>query len=138
MPRLLWVHAGRGVHHFEFHRPSRHPRVRRCSGTKWTVRNVAIDAVLRNYSTLLQAFERISAESHDDYGRTANGILTMLDKFNVYFGLKISFLVYGATEEVSELCKQEILHYNKLLLLLTRVNSSIKDKGMTVRLRHFK
>ena len=69
--------------------------------TRWTVRNVAIDAVLRNYCALLQAFERISAESHDDYGRRANGILTMLDKFSVYLGLKHSFLVFGATEQVS-------------------------------------
>ena len=69
--------------------------------TRWTIRNVAIDAVLRNYPALLETFERISSESHDDYGRRANGVLTMLDKFSVYFGLKLSFLVFGATEQVS-------------------------------------
>ena len=34
--------------------------------TRWTVRNVAIHAVLRNYPALLEVFNRISAEFHDD------------------------------------------------------------------------
>jgi len=67
--------------------------------TRWTVSNVAIDSVIKNYPALLEAFERISNESH--YGRRTNGVLTMLEKFSVYFGLKLSFLVFSATEQVS-------------------------------------
>lgn len=64
--------------------------------TRWTVRNVALEAILRNYPALLEAFERISLESHDDYGRRANGVLTQLG-----FGLKLSHLIFGGTEQVS-------------------------------------
>ena len=70
--------------------------------TRWTVRSIALDSVIRNYPALLEAFEIISMESHDDYGRRANGVLTMLEKFSVYFGLKLSFLVFSATEQVSK------------------------------------
>ena len=69
--------------------------------TRWTVRNVAIEAVVRNYSALLEAFEVIGRESHDDYDRRATGVLAMLEKFSVFFGLKLSYLVFGATEQVS-------------------------------------
>ena len=69
--------------------------------TRWTVRNLSIDSVIRNYPALLQAFQTIGAESHDDYGRRANGVLSLLEKFNTFFGLKLSFFLFSATEQVS-------------------------------------
>ena len=69
--------------------------------TRWTVRTEAIEAVLRNYPALLDALETISNESHDDYGRRANGILAQLERFDTYFGLKLSNLVFSATEQTS-------------------------------------
>ena len=65
------------------------------------MRTAAIDAVLRNYPALLEAMETISSESHDDYGRRANGILAQLERFDTYFGLKLSHLVFSATEQTS-------------------------------------
>ena len=56
---------------------------------------------LWNYPALLQAFQTIGAESHDDYGRRANGVLSLLEKFNTFFGLKLSFFLFSATEQVS-------------------------------------
>ena len=69
--------------------------------TRWTVKTAAIEAVLRNYPALLEALETISNESHDDYGRRANGILAQLERFDTYFGLKLSHLVFSATEQTS-------------------------------------
>ncbi len=69
--------------------------------TRWTVKTGAIDGVLRNYSALIESLEKISNESHDDYGRRANGILALLERFDTYFGLKLSFLVFSATEQMS-------------------------------------
>ena len=59
----------------------------------------AIDSVLGNYPALLEALEIIGNESHDDYGRRANGILVQLERF--IFGLKLSHLVFSATEDYS-------------------------------------
>ena len=68
--------------------------------TRWTVRTEAINAVLRNYPALLEALNQVR-ESPDDYGRRAGGILAQLEQFATYFGLKLSFLVFGATEQSS-------------------------------------
>ena len=57
------------------------------------MRSIALDAILRNYPALLEAFERISSSSY--------GVLTQLGKFSVFFGLKLSHLVFGGTEQVS-------------------------------------
>ena len=35
--------------------------------TRWTVKTKAIDAVLRNYATLMETLETISSECRDDY-----------------------------------------------------------------------
>lgn len=69
--------------------------------TRWTVRSIAIDAVLRNYTALLDALEEINEESHDEFGQRAEGILSSLVEFKTFFGLKLSHLVFSATEQVS-------------------------------------
>ena len=58
--------------------------------TRWTVCTGAIDAVLRNYPAIIEALATISEDSHDDYGRRANGLLSQLEKFETFFGLKLS------------------------------------------------
>lgn len=47
------------------------------------------------------ALNTISNESHDDYGRRANGILSQLEHFDTFFGLKFSHLIFSATEQTS-------------------------------------
>ena len=47
--------------------------------TRWTIRNVAIEAVVRNYPALQEASEVIGKESHDDYGWRATDVLAMLE-----------------------------------------------------------
>ena len=66
---------------------------------RWTVRTAAIDAILRNYSALLETLETIANESHDEYGRRANGSLAQVECFDCYFSLKLSFLIFTATEQ---------------------------------------
>lgn len=51
--------------------------------TRWTVRNIALEAILRNYPALLEAFEQISKQSYDEYGRRVDGVLTHLSQFKV-------------------------------------------------------
>ena len=57
--------------------------------------------MVQNYPALLEAFEVIGRESHGDYGWRGTGVLAMLEKFSVFFGVKLSYLVFGATEQVS-------------------------------------
>ena len=81
--------------------------------TRWTVRTGSIDAVLRNYAAVLQALQEISEESHDDYGRRANGVMAQLQRFDTYFGLKLSYLIFSGTEQTST--------------SLQRVDTSVQD-----------
>lgn len=61
----------------------------------------AIDAVLKNYPAVLKALQNIAETCHDDYGRKANGLNAQLEKFDTYFGLKLSYLIFSGTEQTS-------------------------------------
>ena len=81
------------------------------------VRTAAIGAILRNYSALLETLETIANESHDEYGRRANGILIQLQCFDCYFGLKLSFLIFTATEQTSIVLQIQVLSLGNILLV---------------------
>ena len=78
-----------------------HTGLRPLCPTRWTVRTSAIDAILKNYPALLEALETINAESYDDYGRRAGGVLSLLQRFETFFGLNLSHLIFSATEQTS-------------------------------------
>ena len=69
--------------------------------TRWTVRTGAIDAILKNYSVISEELEQIEVESHSESSRKALGLLALMERFSTYFGLKLSFLVFSATEQAS-------------------------------------
>lgn len=75
--------------------------------TRWTVREGAIASVLRNYAALQDTLTSVNQECHDDYGRRAGGVLAQMQKFDTYFGLKLSHLVFGATEQLSRTLQHE-------------------------------
>ena len=57
--------------------------------TRWTARTTAIEAVLKDYSILMDAMEEINHSTHNEYGLKAKGILTAMEKFDTLFGLKL-------------------------------------------------
>ena len=59
----------------------------------------------------------------------------MLAKYNVYFGLKLSFLVFGATEQVSRTLQARDTKLQEVLIAGNIENSSFKDREMIVLLR---
>ena len=78
-----------------------HAGLRPLCPTRWTVRTCAIDTILKNYQTLLEALEAINSESYDDYGRRAGEVLSLLRQFDTFFGLNLSHLIFSATEQTS-------------------------------------
>lgn len=70
--------------------------------TRWTARTSAIDAVLKDYSILMETMGEISATTRDDYRLKAGGILAALEKFLTHFGLRLGFLLFATAEEVSK------------------------------------
>ena len=49
----------------------------------------------------LQTLSQISQEATDDIGRRASGLLSLLEKSDIYFGLKLSHLLFSTTEQTS-------------------------------------
>ena len=45
--------------------------------------------------------EDINVTSHDEYGVKAGGILSLMEKFSTLFGIELGYLVFGATESLS-------------------------------------
>ena len=54
------------------------------------VKTSAIHAILKHYLALLESFETVNAESHDDYGCRARGVLSLLQRYEILFGLHLS------------------------------------------------
>lgn len=69
--------------------------------TRWTVRTGAIAAVLSNYSTLCTVLEEVNNTGTDEYAMKAGGFLRMMEKFSTLFGLKLCYMVFSSTEQLS-------------------------------------
>ena len=69
--------------------------------TRWTVRTAAIDAILKNYSVLCEELDLLGEEAQGESSHKALGLLAMMEKFSTFFGLKLAFLVFSATEQAS-------------------------------------
>ena len=69
--------------------------------TRWTVRTAALDAVIKNYTVICTALEQISKECCGEPSRKASGLISLMEKFSTFYGLKLSFLVFSATEQLS-------------------------------------
>ena len=91
----------------EFSEEGKHTGIRPLCPNRWTVREGAIAAILQNYEALQDTFATINSECHDDYGRTAGRLLAQMEKFNTYFGLKLSHFIFGATEQLSRTLQGE-------------------------------
>jgi len=77
------------------------PNLKPLCPTRWTVRNGAIDAVLKNYKTLIKTLDEISENGRDEYAMKARGLLYSMEKFSTYFGLKLGYLLFSVTEQLS-------------------------------------
>lgn len=62
------------------------------STTRWTARTAAIDAILKDYTVLVETLEEVHATTHDEYGLKASGCLHSLEKFSTLFGLRLALV----------------------------------------------
>ena len=77
------------------------PSLKPLCPTRWTVRTGAIDAVLKNYLVIQQTLEEIREESSGDISSKSSGLISLMDKFDMYFGLKLSHIVFVAIEQLA-------------------------------------
>ena len=77
--------------------------------TRWTVRTEAIHAVLKHYQSIMETMEEVHSTTHDDYGLQAAGVLSSLEKFHVFFGLKLAHILFASAEETSKVLQAKDL-----------------------------
>ena len=66
------------------------------------MRTDAFEAVSKQYSVLMETMVEIHCTTTDEYGLKAAGVLAALEKFDIFFGLKLGHLLFGASEETSK------------------------------------
>lgn len=76
------------------------PSIKPLCPTRWTVRTSAIQSILTNYSVLCDVLAEINREGRDEYAAKAGRYLNQLEQFYTYFGLKLSHLIFSATEQL--------------------------------------
>ncbi|XP_028419289.1 zinc finger MYM-type protein 1-like [Dendronephthya gigantea] len=68
--------------------------------TRWTVRTGAINAILKNYEIICNELEQVSKDSGPS-ASNASGYVALMERFQTFFGLRLSYLVFSATEQLS-------------------------------------
>ena len=69
--------------------------------TRWTVRAIAIDAILKNYCVLIEILEEIHVTTRNEYGLKALGFLHSLESFSTLLGLQLSHKLFCVAEQIS-------------------------------------
>ena len=75
------------------------PSLRSLCPTRWTVRNTSIYSVLLSYKSLLKTLDEVS-KGNDEYAAKAKGLMMKIEYFDIFFGLKLSF-IFTASERFS-------------------------------------
>ena len=82
--------------------------------SRWTVRTIAIEAVLKDYTILMDVMKETNLTTHDDNSLKAHGVLVALEKFDTLFWLKFGHLVLVLQKKYLNTSRQKILHCRKL------------------------
>ena len=54
-----------------------------------------------HFGVLCDELDHLGAETHGESSHKALDLLALMEKFSTFFGLKLVFLVFGATEQAS-------------------------------------
>ena len=106
---------------------SHSPSLRPLCPTRWTVRNGAIKAVIANYSIIIQELDIIANEKHNETGSKAAGLIILMEKFASYFGLKLSYLVFSITEQLSSTFQNSHLNAQEAIAATKTTQSYLKS-----------
>ena len=96
--------------------------------TRWTARTAAIEAILTDYTLLLETLDEIHSTTHDEYGLKANGLFQSLEKFSTLFGLRLSHLLFSAAEQVSLTLQRKDIALNDALNAVDLVKRFFKAR----------
>ena len=85
---------------------------------RWTARYGTFEAVLKDYSILMETMEDISMTTRDDYGVKASEILHLMEKFST-----LGYLVFGASESLSKTLQYKDISFQEAIAAVNLAKS---------------
>ena len=76
------------------------PSLKPLCPTRWTVRTGAVLSVLKNYAILQEELEHLGQGSGESSAK-ATGLSRNMEQFQTFFGLKLSYMVFVAVEQLA-------------------------------------
>lgn len=105
--------------------------------TRWTVRTAALDAVIKNYAVICSELEQINKDSYGEPSRKASGLLALMEKFSTYYGLKLSYLVFSATEQLSKTLQSSSITAQEAFMAAAAAKRFLKRQRMESSFEYF-
>ena len=105
--------------------------------TRWTVRSGAIDAVIKNYEIISSTLEEIGETSYGEPSQKASGLISLMDKFSTYFGLRLSHSIFAATEQLSRTLQAKDISAQEATIAVAKTASFIKSQRSDVVFMEF-
>ncbi|CAF3555536.1 unnamed protein product, partial [Rotaria socialis] len=103
--------------------------------TRWTRRAESYNSLLNNYELVQEALYTLIEEKGGP-GIKANGLHEQMNKFYFFFGLKLGYLLFSATEKLSRIiqssscCLQDVLSSaESVILYFERIRDDINFKS---------
>ncbi|XP_064417257.1 zinc finger MYM-type protein 1-like [Latimeria chalumnae] len=88
--------------------------------TRWTARSQAIESVLCNYEAIYDTLEELIATGgNTEAAKKAPGLQALMTCFDLFLGLKVSFKIFSAAEEVARVLQSKDI-------TLETVNSTVE------------
>lgn len=83
--------------------------------THWTVRTTAIDAVIKQYTVIIETLEEMLQTARDECGLKAAGIVSSLEKFETLFNLKLGHHLFSVAEETSSILQTKDISFQEAI-----------------------
>ena len=96
-----------------------------------------MEAVIKQYSVLMETMEEVHRTTRDEYGLKAAGVLAVLEKFEIFFGLRLGHLLFGAAEETSKALQAKDTSVKEAVTAVSVTRAFISDKDLMKPLMNF-
>ena len=74
----------------------------------------------------METLDEIHQTTRDEYGLKAAGLLSALEKFSILFGLKLGYVIFGASETISKTLQRKDTTIQEALSAVNLPNSFYK------------
>ena len=87
---------------------------------------MSIDSLIKKYDVLCEELAQIGEDSCGESSTKSLGLLALMEKISTYFGLKLSHLVFGATEQLSSTLQYYDINALEVFLAVSAASTFLK------------